>query len=78
MYLTNDLLNRYQERLEGKYADCYTFSRPPLKLKYYEIIPFLNDAVAIETQIKGWTRAKKEALITNNFHNLHYSHNVST
>lgn len=42
----------------------------PLLLKYYEVIPFLNDAKEREIQIKGWSRAKKKAIIEQNFHKL--------
>ncbi len=68
--LTNELLRRFEEHVNGKYETCYTFKRRPLLLKYYETIPFLQDAVEREIQIKGWSRAKKEALIKGNFHKL--------
>lgn len=44
--------------------------RRPLILQYYETIPFLKDAVEREIQIKGWSKAKKKALIEGNFHKL--------
>ncbi len=39
-------------------------------LQYYETIPYLKDAVERERQIKGWSKAKKKALIEGNFHKL--------
>ena len=69
--LTNDLIKRFQEHEEGKYATCYTFKRRPLKLVYYETIPFLKEAVERETQLKKWSRKKKEALIKRDYHKLH-------
>ena len=69
--LTNDLLKRFTDHEEGKYADCYTFKRRPVKLMYYETIPFLKEAVERETQLKKWSRKKKEALIQQDYHKLH-------
>jgi predicted GIY-YIG superfamily endonuclease len=68
--LTNDLTKRLAEHEEGKYASCYTFKRRPVKLVYFETIPFLKEAVAREIQLKGWSRKKKEALIKQDYHKL--------
>ena len=68
--LTDDLMRRFQEHVDGIYQTCYTFRRRPLELKYYETIPFLQDGIDREIQIKGWSKSKKEALIEGNFHKL--------
>ena len=68
--LTDDLMRRFEEHVNGAYESCYTFKKRPLVLKYYETIPFLNDAIEREAQIKGWSKAKKKALIEGNFHKL--------
>ncbi|HMC99930.1 MAG TPA: GIY-YIG nuclease family protein, partial [Ferruginibacter sp.] len=68
--LTSDLLKRFEEHINGDFQNCYTFNKRPLTLRYYETIPFLQEAVDRETQIKGWSRAKKKALIEANFHKL--------
>jgi 5-(carboxyamino)imidazole ribonucleotide synthase len=68
--LTDDLIRRFDEHKTGVNEFCYTFKRRPLILKYYETIPFLKDAIDREKQLKGWTRAKKIALIEGNFHKL--------
>jgi 5-(carboxyamino)imidazole ribonucleotide synthase len=68
--LTDDLMRRFEEHVNGLYETCYTFKKRPLILKYYETIPFLKDAVERERQIKGWSKAKKKALIQGNFHML--------
>lgn len=68
--LTNDLVKRFEEHVTGFYETCYTYTRRPLLLKYYETIPFLEDAVKRELQVKGWSKAKKKALIEGNFHKL--------
>lgn len=68
--LTNNLVKRFEEHVTGFYETCYTYTRRPLVLKYYETIPFLEDAVNRELQMKGWSKAKKKALIEGNFHKL--------
>ncbi len=68
--LTDDLVRRFQEHIDGFYETCYTFKKRPLELKYYETIPFLKDAIEREKQIKGWSKEKKLALIEGNFHKL--------
>ncbi|MBX9782925.1 MAG: GIY-YIG nuclease family protein [Chitinophagaceae bacterium] len=68
--LTNDLLKRFEEHCNAVYLECYTANRRPLVLRYYEVIPFLAEAMQREKQVKGWSKAKKKALIENNFHKL--------
>lgn len=68
--LTNDIVKRFEEHCNGSYPECYTAKRRPLILRYYETIPFLVEAVQREKQLKGWSRAKKIALMENNFHKL--------
>ena len=41
----------------------YTSKRRPVSLVYAERFDRITDAIAFERRIKGWTRAKKEALI---------------
>lgn len=41
----------------------YTNRRRPVELVYAESFDRISDAVATERRIKGWGRAKKEALI---------------
>lgn len=48
--LTDDLVRRFQEHIDGYYETCYTFKRRPLELKYYETIPFLKDAMERENR----------------------------
>jgi predicted GIY-YIG superfamily endonuclease len=68
--LTNDLIKRFKEHATGVYEKCYTYRKRPLDLKYYEMIPFLQDALDREKQLKGWTKVKKKALIEQNLHKL--------
>src|SRR5882724_9428715 len=43
--------------------DGYTKSRRPVTLVFSERFDRIVDAIAFERQVKGWSRAKKEALI---------------
>jgi putative endonuclease len=54
---------RVGEHNEGIDPDCYTYSRRPVRLVYSEHFERIDEAVATERRIKGWSRAKKEALI---------------
>jgi|TARA_Y100000294_G_scaffold56667_1_gene53633 predicted GIY-YIG superfamily endonuclease len=48
----------------------YTKSRRPVSLVYHQGFEIIADAIAAERQLKGWSRAKKEALIDGNFEAL--------
>jgi putative endonuclease len=45
----------------------YTARRRPLRVAYIEQFPTLHEAFLAERQVKGWSRAKKEALIRGDF-----------
>lgn len=49
----------------------YTFTRRPVALVYFQDFDRITDAIAAERQVKGWSRAKKQALIDGNFDLLH-------
>lgn len=53
---------RLWEHNAGIY-DGYTKKRRPVELVFTETYDRIIDAIARERQIKGWSRAKKEALI---------------
>jgi putative endonuclease len=48
----------------------YTATRRPVSLLYSEYFDRITDAVSAERQIKGWSRAKKEALASGNLEAL--------
>ena len=50
--------------------DGYTFTGRPLTLVHAESYERIDEAVAAERRIKGWSRAKKEACIRGNFEAL--------
>ena len=68
--ITNNVERRFYEHQNGMINNCYTDKRRPLKLVFTEEFSEVNDAIAREKQIKGWTRRKKEALIEGNFKRL--------
>src|SRR5690348_1202862 len=45
----------------------YTASRRPVVLVWQQDFQRLTDAIAVERQLKGWSRAKKEALMRGDF-----------
>ena len=60
--ITNDLEDRLREHNSGTGAK-YTFARRPVTLVYCERYDNVSEARKRETQIKRWTKTKKERLI---------------
>ncbi|NIM96896.1 MAG: GIY-YIG nuclease family protein [candidate division Zixibacteria bacterium] len=60
---TTDLDRRVEEHYSGR-ACRTTKLDPPLKLVYSEPFPTFSEARKRETQLKRWSRAKKEALVS--------------
>ncbi|MDG2534433.1 GIY-YIG nuclease family protein [Sphingomonas sp. HITSZ_GF] len=59
---TEDLEVRLAQHQRGT-LPCYTHRRRPVELVWSEAFDTRYEALAAERQIKGWSRAKKEALI---------------
>lgn len=59
---TINLQHRIQEHNSG--VDNFTRKHLPVSLVYFEEYPTEEQAVAREKQLKGWSRAKKEKLIS--------------
>jgi len=53
-----------------KVVPGYTSTRTPVELVFGEVYTSVLEAIARERQIKGWSRAKKEALIAQNYEGL--------
>ena len=68
--VTNNLEHRFEQHQEGINPQCYTFSRRPLQLMFYELFNNPLDAIAFEKKIKKWSKSKKEALISKNYNLL--------
>jgi putative endonuclease len=60
---------RLAEHNSGHYGG-YTAKRLPVALVYSQWFERITDAIAAERQVKGWSRAKKEALIRGDFEAL--------
>ena len=69
--VTNDVGRRFIEHQSGLHENSYTYSRRPLKLVYCKQFRSPIEAINYEKQLKGWSKAKKLALISNDFKSLH-------
>ncbi len=67
---TDDLERRIGEHRSGAIPGCYTHARRPVALVYVQDFPTRAEALASETQIKRWSRAKKEALAARDWDSL--------
>jgi putative endonuclease len=63
------LEDRINQHNAGSFGG-YTATRRPVTLLYAEHFDRIADAVSAERQIKGWSRAKKEALASGNLEAL--------
>ena len=61
--VTSDLEGRLREHTNGESGSKFTRKYHVNRLLFYEHFRDVRDALAREKQLKGWTRAKKEALI---------------
>ena len=52
-------------------GSTYTRARLPVRLVFSCEFPTIEEAIRAEREIKGWSRAKKEALIAGRFDLLH-------
>lgn len=66
---TDNLIKRMAEHQAGVYQG-YTLNKKPLKLVFSQQFNERIEALRAERQIKGWTRAKKEALINGDWDRL--------
>jgi len=63
--VTNDIQRRFWEHQTGQ-VPGYTHGRRPVELAWCSDDLDIISAIHTEKRIKGWRRAKKEALITGN------------
>ena len=47
--------------------DGFTATRRPVELVFHQEFDHITDAISAERQVKGWRRAKKEALISGKY-----------
>ena len=69
--LTKDLDGRVHEHQTGANSASYTFRRRPVKLVWSVVTESDIDAFQWKHRIKGWSRAKKEALIRGDIEGIH-------
>ncbi|MBS7803277.1 GIY-YIG nuclease family protein [Rhizobiales bacterium TNE-4] len=66
----NEPETRLSEHNAGLDVKAYTYSRRPVALIYAEYFDEIIDAISLERQLKGWSRAKKEAFMREDFSGL--------
>jgi tRNA/rRNA methyltransferase len=66
---TDDLERRLGEHQSGL-VKGYTHTRRPVQLMWSQDFPSREEAIAAERQIKGWSKAKKEALFRSDWRAL--------
>ena len=66
---TDDVEQRIAQHESGA-SSGYTATRLPVQLVWFEEFPTREEAKAAESQIKNWSRKKKEALIAGNIDEL--------
>ena len=68
--ITNNFRRRLEEHQSGIFFNSYTSRRLPVQLVYYCSFTNVEIAIQKEKQIKKWSKAKKEALINNEYDQL--------
>lgn len=69
--ITNNPKVRLAQHNLGTDARSYTFTRRPVELVHAFEFREVTDAIGWEKQLKGWSRAKKRALIANDWGEIH-------
>jgi predicted GIY-YIG superfamily endonuclease len=67
---TDDLENRLIQHHNAAYQTCFTATRLPVQLMFAQEFATREEALVSERQIKGWSRKKKEALISGDWGTL--------
>ncbi len=68
--ITNNINRRLLEHQNGTNKDCYTYNKRPVELVFHTEFNDVNQAIAFEKQVKGWSRKKKEAIINDKWDDL--------
>ncbi|WP_263081270.1 GIY-YIG nuclease family protein [Endozoicomonas sp. Mp262] len=61
---TDNLERRLAQHHARAFPDCYTANRRPVELVYQQTFSTREEALASERRIKGWSRKKKEAMMS--------------
>ena len=68
--VTNNLDQRVAQHNAGNDPSSYTFKKRPVELVYHQMFDEPNAAIAYEKKLKGWSHAKKMALMNGDFNAL--------
>jgi predicted GIY-YIG superfamily endonuclease len=68
--VTSNVAVRVAQHAEGTERRHYTYSRRPLELVYAVSFPTPEEAIRAEKQLKGWSRAKKAAMIRGDWNEI--------
>jgi putative endonuclease len=68
--VTSNLESRFIKHQSGHFPESYTHNRRPVQLVFYNEFNEIEQAIAFEKQVKGWSRKKKEAIINDNWEKL--------
>ena len=66
-YKGDDLQVRIAEHNSGYRKEAWTYRRRPVELVWAQHFSRYDEAFACERQLKGWSRAKKAALIKGDY-----------
>ncbi len=69
--VTNDVERRLAQHEDGLDPGAWTFGRGPFELVYVQEFQWIQEAIACEKQLKGWSAKKKRALCEENYADLH-------
>jgi putative endonuclease len=69
--ITSNLELRLGQHEFGVDPNCYTYERRPVRLVYASDFLNVDNAIAWEKHVKGWSRAKKRALIAGDWERMH-------
>jgi putative endonuclease len=67
----DDLAPRIAQHNSGFYGG-YTSTRRPVQLAWSQHFEEITDAIAAERKLKGWSRAKKEALVRGDWNSVQW------
>ena len=68
---TTDISRRITEHENGVDRKAYTFSRRPVSLAWVGEFQTHDEAFCFERQVKGWSHAKKAALVKEDWEAIH-------
>ncbi len=68
--ITNNIERRFKEHSLGFNKNCYTYSRRPVEIAFYQEFIDVKQAIFFEKKIKKWSHVKKLAIINDEWEKL--------